>query len=96
MSHLLALGYHVGHPELSDAAAVHALIVASDLAEFGESRGYAIRVDVLTRGALNVRLCDTGDALRESVVEREWHVVRHQLGQLPRDATGRLEPAWEL
>jgi mycothiol synthase len=42
VSDLLTPGYHIRHPQLGDAAALHALIVASDLAEFGESQGYGI------------------------------------------------------
>ena len=40
MSELLASGYTVRHPVAGEAAAAHALIVASDVEEFGESTGY--------------------------------------------------------
>ncbi|MBA3451078.1 MAG: hypothetical protein H0T18_07695, partial [Chloroflexia bacterium] len=42
MNDCLAPGYAARRPNPSDAAAVHALIVASDLAEFGESSGYGL------------------------------------------------------
>jgi mycothiol synthase len=41
MSDLLAPGYIVRHPEVADAADVHAVIMASDVEEFGESEGYS-------------------------------------------------------
>ena len=42
MSDLLAPGYSVRHPVFADAAAVHAVIVASEIEEFGESEGFGI------------------------------------------------------
>ena len=42
MSDLLAPGYRVRHPESADLDAVHALIVASEIEDFGESQGYGI------------------------------------------------------
>jgi mycothiol synthase len=42
VSDLLAGGYTIRRPEMGEAAAVHALIVASDLDEFGESHGYGL------------------------------------------------------
>lgn len=42
MSDALTPGYAIRHPQPSDAEAVHALIVASDIAEFGESSGYEL------------------------------------------------------
>ena len=42
VSDLLAPGYHVRHPQIGDAEAVHALIVASDIEDFGESQGWSI------------------------------------------------------
>ena len=42
MNEVLAKGYAIRHPQAGDAAAVHALIEASDIAEFGESQGYGL------------------------------------------------------
>jgi mycothiol synthase len=42
VSDLLAPGYTVRHPVLSDLDAVYALIVASEIEEFGESQGYSV------------------------------------------------------
>ena len=42
MSDVLAPGYGTRRPQLSDAEAVHALIYASDVAEFGETSGYEL------------------------------------------------------
>ncbi|MDQ3225575.1 MAG: GNAT family N-acetyltransferase [Chloroflexota bacterium] len=42
MTIVLAPGYVIRRPQPTDATAVHALIVASDIAEFGESSGYGI------------------------------------------------------
>ena len=42
MSDLLAPGYTIRHPELADLDAVYAVIVASEIEEFGESQGYSI------------------------------------------------------
>jgi GNAT superfamily N-acetyltransferase len=42
MSDVLAAGYAMRRPEPADAEAVHALIVASDVFEFGESSGYEL------------------------------------------------------
>ena len=43
MSDHLAAEYAIRRPQPSDAPAVHALIVASDIAEFGESSGYGLQ-----------------------------------------------------
>jgi mycothiol synthase len=42
VSDFLAPGYHIRHPEIGDAAAVHTLMVASDIEDFGESQGWDI------------------------------------------------------
>jgi GNAT superfamily N-acetyltransferase len=42
VSDLLASGYTIRHPALADLDAVYAAIVASEIAEFGESQGYVI------------------------------------------------------
>jgi len=42
MSDLLAPGYSVRHPDVADLDAVYAVIVASEIEEFGESQGYTI------------------------------------------------------
>src|SRR5829696_2335869 len=41
MSDLLAPGYRVRHPVVADLDAVHALIVASEIEEFGEAEGFS-------------------------------------------------------
>ncbi len=42
MNDLLAGGYHVRAPRPDEAEAVHALVVACDIADFGESQGYSL------------------------------------------------------
>ena len=42
MTDVLASGYVVRPPHVDEAAAVHGVIVASDVAEFGESHGYSL------------------------------------------------------
>ena len=42
MSDLLAPGYTIRHPVLADLDAVHALIVASEIEEFGEAEGFSL------------------------------------------------------
>jgi len=42
VSDLLTPGYTIRHPALADLDAVYAVIVASEIEEFGESQGYAI------------------------------------------------------
>lgn len=42
VNELLAPGYTVRRPVFADAAAVHAVIVASEIEEFGEARGFGI------------------------------------------------------
>lgn len=42
MSNEFAPGYAIRRPRVSDAEGVHALIAASDIAEFGESTGYEL------------------------------------------------------
>ncbi len=42
MNDMLAPGYVIRRPQPTDATAVHALIVASDIAEFGEASGYGL------------------------------------------------------
>src|SRR5918997_6944540 len=42
MSDLLAPGYSVRHPVVADLGAVHALIVASEIEEFGEAEGVSL------------------------------------------------------
>ena len=42
VSNLLAPGYSVRHPVPADLAAVHALIVASEIEEFGEAEGFGL------------------------------------------------------
>jgi mycothiol synthase len=42
VSDLLAPGYTIRHPELADLYAVHAVIVASEIEEFGESEGFSL------------------------------------------------------
>jgi mycothiol synthase len=42
MSDLLASGYSVRHPVIADLDAVHAVIVASEIDEFGESEGFSL------------------------------------------------------
>jgi mycothiol synthase len=42
MSDLLAPGYSVRHPVVADLDAVHALIVASEIEEFGEAEGFSL------------------------------------------------------
>jgi hypothetical protein len=42
VSDLLAPGYSVRHPVFADLGAVHALIVASEIEEFGEAEGFGL------------------------------------------------------